>query len=579
MHVVASAEAADFSGVWERQADVASRPAGPGPRGWADMTYDSTRGKPVVFAGSGSTYLNDIWVYETLSDVWTEVEPVVECDATLKVPPTQRDEPVFEYDPYNDLYWTFGGTGFACTGPSRVAESGSDTVTVVDSTLTSDIDDFYQGWTVQTSGRPAYVDSYEAGTRTLHLMTPVRDLGPGSSYRLFTQRGGGTFHYSPVTGTWTGFEAPYWGYTGPVPMSRLAPAFAYSDADQALVMFGGRIYNDTWAMDVQTQTWIKMNGTNSSSAPPKRREIQHSMVYDQAHDLFVLFGGLCTDNSRCTKYDELADTWTYNLKTNTWTEMHPAVSPSPRQQHNMAYDPHNGVVVLYGGRDGGTAYNDVWVYDISSNTWSSVATSTAPPARSLTTFAYDQDDRRFVLYGGKGSVSRDVWQLTLNQGGGNASPVAVMNVTPSSGDLDTSFSFDGTGSSDADGSIASYTWDFGDGNGSSGPTASHQYAVEGNYTVRLTVTDDGGAPASTTGTISVSGPVAPLELDVIRGVLHGTVNDASVNSVLVNGSPVPVDSSGAFEAPIDLSPGVTTVTIEASGSSGSDSRTVTLTVE
>lgn len=53
---------------------------------------------------------------------------------------------------------------------------------------------------------------------------------------------------------------------------------------------------------------------------------------------------------------------------------------------------------------------------------------------------------------------------------------------------------DGTGSSDPDGSIASYNWHWGDGSpDSSGSTASHTYATPGNYTVELTVTDNGGA--------------------------------------------------------------------------------------
>ena len=51
--------------------------------------------------------------------------------------------------------------------------------------------------------------------------------------------------------------------------------------------------------------------------------------------------------------------------------------------------------------------------------------------------------------------------------------------------------FDGTGSSDPGGSIAGYSWNWGDGTpASTGPTASHTYAVAGTYTVTLTVTDD-----------------------------------------------------------------------------------------
>jgi PKD repeat protein len=53
-------------------------------------------------------------------------------------------------------------------------------------------------------------------------------------------------------------------------------------------------------------------------------------------------------------------------------------------------------------------------------------------------------------------------------------------------------SFDGSGSSDPDGSVASYSWDFGDGSTGTGATPQHTYAAAGTYTVKLTVTDDRG---------------------------------------------------------------------------------------
>ncbi len=69
-------------------------------------------------------------------------------------------------------------------------------------------------------------------------------------------------------------------------------------------------------------------------------------------------------------------------------------------------------------------------------------------------------------------------------------------------------SFDGTASSDPDGAVASYAWDFGDGSKGTAATATHVYAKAGDYPVSLVVTDDrGGQSAAWTGTASVtSGP-------------------------------------------------------------------------
>ena len=70
--------------------------------------------------------------------------------------------------------------------------------------------------------------------------------------------------------------------------------------------------------------------------------------------------------------------------------------------------------------------------------------------------------------------------------------------------------FNGSASGDPDGTVASYTWDFGDGTGATGPLASHHFSKEGNFTVRLTVTDNGGAAGSTTLNITVLKRLRPL---------------------------------------------------------------------
>lgn len=58
--------------------------------------------------------------------------------------------------------------------------------------------------------------------------------------------------------------------------------------------------------------------------------------------------------------------------------------------------------------------------------------------------------------------------------------------------------FDASSTSDPDGSIIDYEWDFGDGSEGSAQTSSHSYDSAGRYRVTLTVTDGAGATVADT---------------------------------------------------------------------------------
>jgi PKD repeat protein len=86
----------------------------------------------------------------------------------------------------------------------------------------------------------------------------------------------------------------------------------------------------------------------------------------------------------------------------------------------------------------------------------------------------------------------------------NTAPSAVVSATPQSGNFPLTVAFDGGRSSDPDGTITAYSWQFGDGATGQGATISHTYAARGTYTAKLTVTDNGGKTATAQVTISVT---------------------------------------------------------------------------
>ena len=113
----------------------------------------------------------------------------------------------------------------------------------------------------------------------------------------------------------------------------------------------------------------------------------------------------------------------------------------------------------------------------------------------------------------------------------NLSPTAAASATPTSGKLPLVVAFSSAGSSDPDGSIASYAWTFGDGGTSAAADPSHTYASAGLYTAELTVTDDNGSTDTATVSVQVNANQAPTAVASLqhhrrpgpadRGVLLG----------------------------------------------------------
>ncbi len=89
----------------------------------------------------------------------------------------------------------------------------------------------------------------------------------------------------------------------------------------------------------------------------------------------------------------------------------------------------------------------------------------------------------------------------------NAAPVAVITAASMPSSV-SDVAFDAYSSSDADGVISSYSWNFGDGGIASGDYAEHKYPVVGDYKVVLTVVDDAGASSQDSMIVSIVEPQA-----------------------------------------------------------------------
>ncbi len=85
----------------------------------------------------------------------------------------------------------------------------------------------------------------------------------------------------------------------------------------------------------------------------------------------------------------------------------------------------------------------------------------------------------------------------------NARPSAEFTVSPDTTAAGEPVRFDASGSTDPDGRIVRFRWEFGDGGEAEGVSVSHMYPEPGEFVVSLTVTDNGGRTAAAEKTVVV----------------------------------------------------------------------------
>lgn len=310
----------------------------PGPRSEAALVYDPPTDKFVLFGGltDDGDNLNDTWSYDYQTNSWQNKSPVKHPDYVLG--------PAYAYDSVDEVMLLFPCVDAAFTVTN-------------------------QTW------------SYDAS------MNEWKDLAATNS-----------------------------------PSFRFYCSGAYDSESDKFVVFGGgdlsdNLYNETWSYDLTSNTWAMMPPAYSP-APA----LISSVVYDSESDRIILFGGLLDSMGNLGLLNE---TWSYDLNTNSWTKMTPNAGPSERFGISAVYDPISDLVITFGGVGfsyGGAEpvpviFDDVWTYDLNTDTWSEVNQLTKPTERALGAMAIDPLNRIIVLHGGAHEEEKvtldDTWAVQV----------------------------------------------------------------------------------------------------------------------------------------------------------------------
>lgn len=228
---------------------------------------------------------------------------------------------------------------------------------------------------------------------------------------------GGHHSYSMINSTYTfNVTTKAWNRVAlaPTPPRRDWFAMAYDSRADRVVVFGGTIgeyiyANDTWTYDLRNDTW---KNVTPASSPPAREMGQ--MVYDERNGLMILYGGHGKSGGYGVAYN---DTWAYNVSANSWTELKPANPPKGRYLHSTAYDSGSGLMVLFGGGLN-AEYNDTWVYEYATNTWTEKNPATRPAPRKMHSMDYDQGLGATLLFGGfvqNQGCQNDLWAYNVTR--------------------------------------------------------------------------------------------------------------------------------------------------------------------
>lgn len=193
---------------------------------------------------------------------------------------------------------------------------------------------------------------------------------------------------------------------------------------------------------------------------------------------------------------------------------------------------------------------------------------------------------RVVTYMGQMPLSIDGSSKTiyvdLVSANVNQLPIASFTNSGSVGPAPLVVNFDASSSFDPDGSIASYSWTFGDGTSASGAQVSKTYSVRGIYSAVLIVKDNKGASSSTSLSIDTRDKIAPVvsltsPVNGAKVAARSTISMAASASdnfgvtkvdFLVNGKVICSDSAAPYTCSSVMPNGKGSVSVQAKAYDG-----------
>lgn len=399
---------------WHKLSPTGTAPA---LRQYAAAVYDPVNQRMIMFGGWNGSAMGDLWSLSLTrgSESWAPLSPA-------GTPPAARYFHNLVYDGVRNRALLFAGS----SGPHR------NDVWALSLTLGSETWTQVLGAGVAPSVRYGAQAVVDAPRDRMVVYGGDTSSGAASS-QVFA------LSLAPGSETWTPI-APATPFG--VPAARFLAPHCYSPTRQAMVVASGYsgghgFLSDTWLLDLNgVVTWNRVAQDPTSGLG----RVDGAAAFDPVRDRVAMFGGLgsggTVQNSLAFLATGAVPAWSIPASPSAAEE-----TPIGRWGACMAFDTRktpNGRVVLFGGGNTGTRYNDVWWIDPAASTpaWKRMAPTGTPPApRMLATAVYDGTPglERMIVFGGitvAGPVN-DLWVLDLSVPGSETWTEWVASGSPS----------------------------------------------------------------------------------------------------------------------------------------------------
>ncbi len=261
-------------------------------------------------------------------------------------------------------------------------------------------------------------------------------------------------------------------------------AFSFSPAHPTVgqqILFDGGASSDADGSIVSYQ-WNF--GDGQTSGPSGSSAVYHSFAA----------AGTYTVTLTVVDNDGASDSVTHTVQVGT---------PNQPPIAAFSYSPANPMVGQWVQFDGSASFDPDGT--ITAYTWNFGDGSTASGVSRYHKFTAPGTYTVTLTVTDNGGLTNTTTQ-TVQVGVPNQAPTAAFSYSPAHPGVGQWVKFDGSASFDPDGSITTYSWNFGDGSTGTGASVYHQFTAPGNYTVTLTVTDNNGLTNSTSQTVQITAP-------------------------------------------------------------------------